>query len=249
MGCSFKHGGAHASRTIMLDELSLLFDAIPDPAAPPTTLAHAIVDDNVLGKRSAKTRLLTLRHLRDLYTLDAAVPIFSAMRRLWQRDAHSRALLALLCAWMRDPLLRSMTPPVLDAGEGAMLTPTDLAARLDALEPGRFSPRTLHSTAQNILATFTKTGHVRGRARKYRARAQATPTATAYALWLAHLAGARGAHHFDHPITRLLDAPAHELRDLAETAASMALLRLNHLDAVVELHFPDFPTTRQETRR
>ena len=57
--------------------------------------------------------------------------------------------------------------------------------------PDRFSAATLKSTAQNVLTTWTKSGHLHGKVNKTRARAIATPAAAAYALYLSYLLGAR----------------------------------------------------------
>ncbi len=48
-------GGTHTSRTIMLKELRQLLAACP-PNAAPEELASAVIDRNVLGKRSENTR-------------------------------------------------------------------------------------------------------------------------------------------------------------------------------------------------
>ncbi len=60
--------GAHSSRTIMLHELSLLLTACP-AASEFTSYQAAIMDDNVLLKRTDATRRESVRRLRELYGL------------------------------------------------------------------------------------------------------------------------------------------------------------------------------------
>ena len=56
--------GTHTSRTIMLDELSQLLDAVPGEASR-RDYAQAVMEGNCLGKRTAATRKLSLhRHHR-----------------------------------------------------------------------------------------------------------------------------------------------------------------------------------------
>ena len=50
-GFSAETGGAHASRTIMLDELIRLFDRVQDPLAERDEYRRAIIEENTLGKR------------------------------------------------------------------------------------------------------------------------------------------------------------------------------------------------------
>ena len=62
--------GTHTSRTIMLDELSLLLDAIPGNVDR-KHYSDAVMLDNCLGKRTVATRKLSFQRLTELYGLDA----------------------------------------------------------------------------------------------------------------------------------------------------------------------------------
>jgi hypothetical protein len=104
-GFKFSSGGAHISRTMMLAELGAVLANIPRGSSA-ADYREAILRRNVLGKTTDSTRQKSLRHLRELYALDEATPIFGLMRRLHATDAASLLLLAMLVAWARDPLLR-----------------------------------------------------------------------------------------------------------------------------------------------
>ena len=114
----FRRGeiGTHTSRTIMLEEMECLFRAT-DPQAFREGYASAVIEENCLGKRTASTRKISLQHLRELYALDPRILLYRALRELWDRRDHGHALLPLLLALARDPLLRataaavSRTPP------------------------------------------------------------------------------------------------------------------------------------------
>ncbi|MGV7095258.1 hypothetical protein [Desulfovibrio sp. QI0434] len=70
LGFNMGLGGAHISRTMMLEELSILLAHTSRIDAEKKEYLHAIIAENCLGKRSAKTRTLTGRYLVDLYSLD-----------------------------------------------------------------------------------------------------------------------------------------------------------------------------------
>lgn len=58
--------GTQSSRTIMLAELRLLLDALP-PDAPKTEYFEAVIQNNILGKRTVSTREYSARRLSELY--------------------------------------------------------------------------------------------------------------------------------------------------------------------------------------
>ena len=57
-GFSLSKSGAHMARTIMLEDLELLFEAVTDPATARDAYLKAIAEHNCLKKRSFKTRQL-----------------------------------------------------------------------------------------------------------------------------------------------------------------------------------------------
>ncbi|MDR1885741.1 MAG: hypothetical protein LBQ56_05650, partial [Synergistaceae bacterium] len=79
---------------MMFDDLAALLSYVGRPDAGREDYRRAVVTDNCLGKRSARTRGLSFKHLADLYSLDASNAIFSAMLFFWSRDVQARPLLA-----------------------------------------------------------------------------------------------------------------------------------------------------------
>ncbi len=208
----FREGttSTHTSRTAMFAELSALFAYLP-LAADRESYATAVVEDNVLSKRTASNRRLTLRHLSELYGLDASLPIFRAMRQLWELDPAARPMLAILCANARDPLLRATSPLILDAPLGAEVAKDALIDAMNETWPGRFSPASLDSVALNILSSWAQSGHLAGRYRKIRRNPAATPASTVYALFLGYGQGLRGATLLDSYWVKILDCSASSL--------------------------------------
>lgn len=237
-GFSFERGGAHSSRTIMLEELRTLLTCVDRIDAEKSDYFHAINEENCLGKRSNKTRLLTYRHLTDLYSLDHTKVLFRSILFFWKRDQNSLPLIALLCAYARDSILRSAAPFILKIPEGATISRKALEEFIDALEPGRFSKATLKSTAQNINSTLTKSGHLVGKAKKIRARAVPTAGSVSYALLLGYLQGVRGQELFQTEYVKLLECSFERAIELAEEASRRGWIILKRVGDVIEVLFP-----------
>ena len=237
----FKSGrnGAHTARTIMLDELQQLIAYVGDTSASVGRCKEAIVAENCLGKRSIKTRTLTYRHLVDLYSLDPSQALYRALLYFWNRDIDGQPLLALMCAFARDPIFRSTAPLVLKFPEGVTITRETLEALIDSQEPGRFSEATLKSTAQNINSTWTKSGHLYGRARKVRSRANPSAGSVSYALLLGYLTGVRGQSLFHTEYTKVLDCTFDKAIELAEEASRKGWIVFKRVGDVIEVLFPN----------
>ena len=139
-GVGFRRGdvGTHTSRTIMLAELTALFDAVP-AAASEADITIAIRHANCLSKSTTSTRRLTHQRLTELYALDPHVPIYRVLRRLWSLEPTGRPLLALLVAIARDPMLAASAPAVvlLPIGADFARGPMKDAIRAAMLEGAR----------------------------------------------------------------------------------------------------------------
>lgn len=244
-GFSFTKGGAHTARTIMLEELELLFEAFADPKATKDEYLKAIFEHNCLKKRSVKSRQLTARHLINLYTLNPSVTIFRVFRYFWQRDKAGHPVTTILCAGSRDPILKDSAKFILEFTQGKVVTREALEEFIDSKEPGRFSKATLKSVAQNINSSFTKSGHLIGKAKKIRSKAAATAGSAAFALFLGYLEGIRGEALFNTAYTRFLDSPNHRIIELAEEASRRGWLVFKRVGDVMEVLFPNL-LTRQE---
>lgn len=237
--------GTHSSRTLMLAEIELLLETT-SPGATMADHRRAVVEDNVLGKRTHTTREHTVRKLKALYGLEPALPIYRTLRTFWELDDLGRPLLAMLCALARDPLLRLTSDAVLDAPTGNTVTPERLEELLRERVPGRFSAASERSIARNALSSWTQSGHLAGRLTKTRQRAAATPGSTAYALFLAYLEGRTSRRLFDSFWARVLDAPAERLMELALAASQRGLLDYRSAGGMIDVRFPDLLTPEEE---
>jgi hypothetical protein len=172
-----------------------------------------------------------------LYALDPEVPLFRVMRRCWYADCGGQALLALLLALARDPLLRASAPPVLRMRPGEELARQQMTDALNRAVGSRLSESTLDKVVRNAASSWTQSGHLKGRGRKVRQTVTPTAATTAYALLLGHLGGKRGAALFETLWAQVLDAPAGELTRLAMDARRLGFLDMTQSGGIVDVAF------------
>ena len=236
--------GTHTSRTIMLDELSHLFDAAPGDATR-EDYADTVIEDNCLGKRTAATRKLSLQRLTELYGLDAQLILFRVLRNLWGRHETSRPLLGLLLALARDPLLRTTATTVIRTPFGHEFARQPMKGALSDAVGDRLNESTLDKVVRNASSSWTQSGHLQGRGRKTRHRVQPTPAATTYALLLGFAVGGRGRMLFETPWAAILDVGPDELIDLVVDAKRLGLLDLKQSGSMIDVSFPTMFTEKE----
>jgi len=248
LGFRFGRSGPHAARTMMLEDLRAVFLEVAPEGLMADYIA-AIVERNVLGKPTKKTRELSRRHLSALYGLDPGYAVFRALRRLWQSDHSAQPLLALVVALARDPLLRLTRSLVLGVEPGAVVSRQDVERCLAQGDPDRFSTASLKSFAQNILGTWTTAGFLSGRVCKIRVAPVIRPEHVALCLFFGYLEGQTGQRLFSTPWMQLLGRPSDELDALASSASHRGHLVLMSAGGVKEVRFPGYLTAEEERRR
>ncbi len=248
LGFRFGTNGPHAARTMMLEDLRILFAALP-AGATKAEYADEVLNGNVLGKPTKKARELAFRHMTALYGLDPSIAVFRALRRLWPIDAAGQPLLALSVALARDPLLRATQTFILGKVPGVVVPREELEQLLSNTHRDRFSAASLKSFAQNVNGTWTAAGFLSGKARKTRALPVVTPTNIAMCLFLGYLEGASGQRLFSSPWMAILPASPGELETLVNSASHRGLLVFLNAGGVKEVRFPDYLTAEEELVR
>ena len=224
----------HSSRTLMLPELQSLFEATEADASL-SDYRQAVVQDNVLGKRTQMTREHTVRKLKALYGLDMAIPVFRLLRTLWSQDVDGQPVMALLCGMARDPLLRMTAAPILEPPIGAVVAPEAIEELVRQGSPQRFAESSVRSIARNVLSSWTQSGHLRGKVGKQRQRAKSTAGAAAYAVALGFMEDHRGELLLSTFWTSLLDCAPDELRSLLVQASRRGWLDFRTAGDVVDV--------------
>ena len=230
LGIKVEGGGPHQSKTLMLDDLSVLI-----ASGRETDAAQAVVVDNLLGKPSMRAREASLYRLHQLYGVGGSEPIWRVLRDLWRRDAAGRPLYALLTALARDPMFRDGSSAVLDASPGERVRWPAIAASFELLNPGRLSEKMAKSFSQNAASSWTQAGFLRGAIRKERVRSVPTPTSAALAALLASLCGFGGQRLIESRWLAVLDRPTEDRLALLRQAEGLGLVRVRSAGDVLEI--------------
>lgn len=229
----------HARRTLMLKELSTLFDAVP-LYSEAAAYRRAVVDENILLKHSYGGREETYTNLRRLYGLDEQDALFAVLRGLWQRDILGKPLLALLAAYSVDEILRSTAPVILGTKGKDVVMSEQLAAQVAKAFPDRYNQVTLEAIGQRAASSWTQSGHLQGKVKKVRSKVQATSATMAFALFIGTLTGERGYKLFNTLWVQLLDLTEAERDNHASLAAKQGYLSYRRLGDVAEVDFNNF---------
>lgn len=188
----------------MLSELRDLLEQTPSTTTR-EAYASAIIDDNILAKQTLATRQLTNQRLGELFGLSPEIPLFRALRVVWEKDPEGLPLSALLVALARDPLLRLSALCVLNLDVGQELVRTQLLSDIRSGVGDRLSESTVEKVARNTSSTWAQSGHLVGRVRKVRRRVEPSHGPVALAMWMGHCEGTGGASLLNSAWCRVLD--------------------------------------------
>ena len=234
-GFRFGDKGTHTSLTMMLSELAELLGALPADASR-EDYASAIIDDNVLGKKTASTRRAFNQRMGELYSLDLKLPIFRVLRRLWEIDDKGRPLIAMLCALARDPLLRITAPVVISLDIGDELIRQSYLNEIRSSTGDRLNEMSVDKVARNTGSSWAQSGHLEGRVRKIRKLVEPTACSVAFALWMGSLFHLSGEELLSTPWTAILDSSHADLLEHTLYAKRLRLLDASVGGGVVEIN-------------
>lgn len=154
-------------------------------------------------------------------------------------------MIAFLCAYARDTLLRLSAKKVRDTKPGETLTSEDFVNFFNHELPGRFSEAMTLSLAQNVAASLAQAGFLKGKKNKIRMRPLTTPATAAYALALGYLCGLRGQLLIESEWARLLDVPRDQAVRLAQEASKRGWLDFKAAGNVFEINFRQLLTPKE----
>jgi len=230
----------------MYNELSLLFSDITIETATKREYWAAIIDRNVLSKKTLASRKESARRLTNLYGLDPAIPLFRLLKIFWRFDPKAHPLLAILCACGREPLLRASVAPILSIQIGDIAEKSAIGSAIDDYSKGTFSQSTLNSIIRNILSSWTQSGHLIGKSNKVRSHPVSNSVATTYALALGYLSGARGEMLFSTLWANILDQPVHTLMTHAQEASRRGWITFRNVGNIIDVDFSTLFTEKEK---
>lgn len=238
MTAGSESGGTNTSHTIVVPALRQLLEAI-GPDAPQEAYEAAVVEENILGKRSDGGRARTFRYLRELYLLRPDSILFRALRDLWNEAAEAQPLIAGLCALARDSVFRASAPAVLDALPGSRLSSSDLATTVERQFPAHYGEGTLAKIGRNTFSSWEQVGHLirAPHNTKERVRPPAHEASLAYALLLGYIEGRRGGLLFESTWVRVLDLEPGTVGMLASSASARGLIEFRQAGGMTDIGF------------
>jgi len=241
---TYKTGG-HMARSMMLAELRLLFASVP-ATADRADYRTSILDGNALGKPTFSSRKMSDKYLHQLYGLDPALALFRVLRRFAAEDPESLPLLALTCAFCRDPQLRASFDLIETLKPGEVLPRVRMESHLEAAFPERFNPIMLAGLASRLGTTWAATGHLKGTATRTRTLPVPRPAASTYAMLAGYLLGLRGDLLVSSVFARLVGADRDTILSHLAIGSRNGWLRLRHGGGVIEIDFSALLTPEEE---
>lgn len=229
----------------MLIELTTLLESL-SPQASQEEYRSAIIDENLLGKKTNSNRKETAKFLTRLYGLDPNVLLFRIFRYYWKFETAGRPLLAGLYANARDDILRSSAQIVIETEEGEILSRQSVESLLKEKYPNRFSPASCLSISQNLMSSWKQIGYLEGRITVRRKTPVVTPVNIAFALFLGYCSGLRDNLLFETFWTYLLHVPNHILHEKASQASQRGLLTYKNVGGIVEVDFSSILTENEK---
>ncbi|MCB0520341.1 MAG: hypothetical protein H6577_03630 [Lewinellaceae bacterium] len=235
---SFQLTTIHTARTLMFAELARVMD-------------HGIQDDSYLdalednvANKTTKTNLkFTNQLLTRLYCFEINDLAFKCFKHFWQlATEQEQPILALLYALGNDYLLSESAVVVMSTPLGEKVAVEKLEENLEQYHPGRFSPKTRRSVAQNIASSWKQAGFITGKVKNIRTQPEVTYLVTAFALLLAYLHGDRGDFMLNSKWVKALGIGEDKVRELAFEAAKRDYLQYQSAGEVTTISFNNLLT-------
>lgn len=237
--------GAHSARSMMFLEMRALIGGLP-PGATKDDFPKAIIGENILEKSTLSGRKKSLRHLTELYGLDPSTALFRVFWMLGHADRDSLPQLCLICAYVRDPILRHSFELIRTLHLGELIERAAMEQYLENGFPGRFSRVTKASIARNVNASWTFGGHLAGRVKKTRHLPEPRPNSAAFAMFAGYLTGLRGERLLDSPYAALVASNRSQLQAALALASARGLLSLKQAAGIVEFDFSNLLTPAEQ---
>lgn len=195
-------------------------------------------DDNVAGKLSKSNVSKTNGYLRQLYGFNDNDPFFRSFLWFWKKmpdDDHP--LLTILFAIQTDYLLSESIDILTNTDTGQKVEVKKFEENVIKCHPGRFSPATLRSVAQNIASSWKQAGFIQGKTKIIRIQPVINMQIVVFALLMAYLEGLRGEFLLNSKYIRILGLNESDLLELIAEASKRDLLEYQHSGYTTTISF------------
>jgi len=223
----------HTSRTMMFAELEKVMDFSAENGNFSESLSL-----NITGKKSSLGAEKTANYLMRLYSFDINYPPFRAFRYFWNNaDPKIKPLLTLIYAVNHDYLLAESIGVVRKTQPGEKVTIEALEENLEKYHPGKYSPNTGRSIAQNIASSWKQAGFIEGKVKNIRQQPEINYLTAAFAFFIAYLKGESGDFIWESKGVKALCLGETRLRELAAECSRKDLLQYQSAGGVTAFSF------------
>ncbi len=237
LGGNLEGSSVHISRTLMISELEMLFQST-NASSSIDDYKNAIIVENCLLKSTMETRKISFAKMKIAYSLDLNNKLFRMLRTLYELAPEELPLLAFLCVYCRDSILRLSDEHIQTVAQDTEITSDFFSSIIEEEYPGKYSKATLSSMSRNLLSSFYKSGHVNGtKTKKTRSQAKAGPAAVTYAATIAYACGERGLFLCDNEFMRAIDCTKEMALSLLSVADAKGYISLRMLGEVMDIQF------------
>lgn len=229
----------------MLKELNLLVDAFFGEVITLVRAREAVVVNNVLVKKTQRTRQVTFKYLQRLYGLDEQNPQGLLFFQLFRTRTAAQGQLAALQVLSVDRLFRATLSTLLNCEENQPVKAVMLVASVQATGAD-YRPTTLKSCTENLLSSWSQAGWLSAGTQKRRIKVTPLPESVAFALYLGHQEGLRGLSLLDSPYIQAFGASHDTVDELAYQASKLGYLSYRRIADVLEIQFPQVQSPTRE---
>lgn len=227
----------HDSRTLMLKDLVTLVDALAGEMVTPDRAREAVVTDNVLGKKTHRTRQKSFQYLQRLYSLDEHQAPGQLFFRLFRVHQAAQGQLAALQVLSVDRLFQATLATLLSCEENQPVEAAMFVAPVRGTG-AEYRDITLESCTRNLISSWSQAGWLTARLKKRRLRVDPLPESVAFALYLGYQEGRRGLRLMNSRYMEAFSSSPETLDELAYQASRLGYLSYRRIADVLEIHFP-----------
>lgn len=225
----------HTSKTIMVDELSLLIGDSSISFTSAQEVRNLALSENLLRKQSSAAKENAIQRLIAFYALDDSIAVFRLLKHFWKFSQANRHLLAIQCATSRDPLLRISADYVLSLTPGQPFEKDKLKALIVAETKGHFGENTTNSMVRNLASSWTQSGHLLGKTGKKRSKVVATVENVAYAIAIGYLSGVRSDALYTSLYARMTDLSNHQIDSMLHESSRRGWINYRRTGSVLDI--------------
>lgn len=223
----------HTARTMMYEELAKVIYGSDNKENFLESLNR-----NAANKKTSKNQIMTNAALISLYNLNAEYIPFKCFIHFWGLcNEEELPTLTLLYAIANDYLLKESIDVINSIAIGEKVDKLLLEENIKQYHNNRFSPKTISSTARNILSSWKQAGYISKDKKAIRINKNITYKLAAFSLLMAYLNNDRGYFILNSKFVKALAIGEDKVKELAFEASKRDILKFQNIGSVLVITF------------